>query len=76
MTLNHVTRAMHNWLMENNIPLEGVRLIVEFPDKATAGHAEMCIKREIEPMLACQLTGGTFGKIETMNGVGLSLTHR
>jgi hypothetical protein len=73
MTMNHVTRAVHNWLMENNLPIEGVRVVIEFPSKESAGRAEMCIKREVEPMMRDYRPGASFGQLETMNGIGLTL---
>lgn len=71
--LNDVTGRIGHWLLKNDLRREGVNIIIEFPDKETAFRAEQAIKREIEPMLAYHVTGGTFGAIETMNGLGLSL---
>lgn len=73
MSLNDITARIGHWLEKNDLPRDGIKIILEFPDQETAYRAEMCIKQEIEPMLAYQATGGTFGAIETMNGLGLSL---
>jgi hypothetical protein len=68
-----ITHMINSWLAKNNLGPEGVRIIIEFLDQEDAYRAEMTIKREIEPYLAHYVTGGTFGAIETMNGLGLSL---
>lgn len=74
--LNDITMRLHHWLKKNDLPVEGVHLTLEFPDKDSACRAEMSIKREIEPMQAYIVTGRSFGKIETMNGLGLTLKYR
>jgi hypothetical protein len=76
LNLNEITHRLNHWLAKNDLPREGVKISIEFPDKDTACRAEACIKREIEPMMAFVVTGGTFGAIETMNGLGLSITCR
>lgn len=73
MSLDDITARIRHWLKKNDLPLDGVKIVFEFPDQETAYRTEKCIKQEIEPMLAYQATGGTFGAIETMNGLGLSL---
>ena len=73
--LNEITVRLGHWLVKNDLPREGVKVTIQFPDKEAAYRAEMAIKREIEPMQAYLVTGGSFGRIETMNGIGLSLTY-
>lgn len=72
--MEHVTRALNYWLAKNNIPTEGVRIVIEFPEERHAHAAEMCIKRDLEPTL--QYVSGTFGKMDTMHGIGLTLRAR
>lgn len=74
--LNEITIRINRWLRQADLPVDGVRIVLEFPSKASAMRAEAQIKMETEPMLAYANTGGTFGKIETMNGLGLSLRVR
>jgi hypothetical protein len=74
--LNDITARLNHWLKKNDLLTEGVKIMIEFPNKESACRAEMAIKQEIEPMMAYLVTGGKFGAIETMNGLGLSLTHR
>jgi hypothetical protein len=69
--MQHVTRALFDWLSQNNIETEGVRIVVEFPNEHLARIAEACIQREIEPML--RYYNEKFGQVDTMNGIGLSL---
>jgi predicted nucleotidyltransferase len=71
--MNEITARISHWLAANNLEHEGVRIVLEFPTKAGAQKAEMTIKREVEPMMAHYVTGGSFGAIETMNGLGLTL---
>lgn len=73
MDFNEITSRISHWLAKNDIGREGVRIILEFPNEEGVRRAEMAIKHEIEPMMAHYVTGGTFGAIETMNGLGLSL---
>lgn len=73
--LKAITLRLRHWLNKNNIETEGVHLTIEFPNYRTACEAEMAIKREIEPLQAYSV-GGAFGRIETMNGIGLTLKHR
>lgn len=74
--LNDITRLLSRWLANNNLPSEGVKVSIEFPNKESAFRAENVIKREIEPLMAYHVTGGRFDKIETINGIGLSLNYR
>ena len=69
--MEHVTRALNHWLAKNNIPTNGVKITIEFPERRHAEAAEACIQRDLNGMT---LYGtGNFGRIETMNGLGLSL---
>lgn len=74
--LNDITARINHWLAKNDLPREGVRVVIEFPTKDSACRAEMVVKREIEPMMAYLVTGGSFGEVEKMNGIGMSLTYR
>lgn len=75
--LNYVTKAINNWLARNDLPRDGVTVRIEFPDKASALRAEAVIRREVDEVMKYHIPGaGTFGKIETMNGIGLTLSHR
>lgn len=76
VNMNDITRRIGHWLAMNNIESEGVSVTIEFPDKRAAFDAQMAIKREVEPMMAYHATGGGFGEIKTMNGLGLTLRHR
>ena len=69
--VENVTRALNHWLAKHNIPATGVKIIIEFPERRHAEAAEVCIQLDLEPMI--QYRGGNFGRIETMNGLGLSL---
>jgi len=73
--LNDITARIGHWLAKNDLQREGIKVTIQFPDKESAYRAEMAVKREIEPMQAYLVTGGSFGRIETMNGIGLSLTY-
>lgn len=72
--MEQTMRALSHWLTKNNIPIEGVKIIIEFPEQRHAAAAEMCIRRDLEPMMLYRAP--TFGKMETMNGIGLSLRSR
>lgn len=72
--MEQVTRALNHWLAKNNIPADGVKIIIEFPEKRYAHAAEACIKCDTQPWAAHAM--GNFGGVETMNGLGLSLTFR
>jgi hypothetical protein len=69
--MERVTRALMHWLAKNNIPYDGVRLIVEFPEDRYVHAAQACITRDLQPIMM-QYTK-PFGEIETMNGIKLSL---
>lgn len=71
--MEQVIRELHTWLCRNNIPREGVRLIVEFPNRDAAHQAESEIQREIQPLLPGR---ALFGQIETLMGIGLTLRAR
>lgn len=74
--MNELTHILRHWLAKNDLLTDGVKITLEFPDKSAACRAEMCIKQEIEPAMAYHVTGGSFGAIETMNGIGLTLTYK
>jgi hypothetical protein len=62
------TDALRRWLTMNNIPLEGVKIVLEFTDARSAHEAQMTIKRDMEsPLLP------SFGEVRTCNGFPLSL---
>lgn len=68
-----VTVALRHWLSKNNIPTDGVRITIQFPEQRYANAAEACIKRDLQPMM--QFAASDTGKIKTMNGIGVSLTY-
>lgn len=72
-----VTRLLMRWLVEHDIPLDGVKVIIEMPDIIQADRVERAIERDLKPMDAFQLTQfDKRAKIEKMNGIGLSVVHR
>lgn len=74
--MDRFTKELCHWLAKNDLPLGGVKITIEFPNKGSACEAEMCIKRDLEPLRA-YFTGDLSGTtIETMNGIGLTLTYR
>lgn len=66
--MNALTRLLRNWLLKNDLPVEGVRLVLEFPKREQGAIAKSRIHQELAEF---QLDG--FGRIETMNGLGLVL---
>lgn len=72
MTMNEITSRVGRWLAESNIPLKGVKIILEFPDRNSLYRAEMTIKRELTHAMHYRVRPN-FGEIETMNGLGLTL---
>lgn len=71
--MNEITLRIGDWLKSKNLPTDGVRIVLEFPNERVTCEAEAAIKRETEPYRAFEMTGGKFGAIETMNGIGLAL---
>jgi hypothetical protein len=43
--------AMYRWLHSNNIPVDGFRLVLSFPDAKTKARAEMVIAREMQSLM-------------------------
>jgi hypothetical protein len=71
--MNEITSRIGHWLKSQNLPTDGVRIILELPTEEAMYRTEAAIKREIVPYLAYHITGKTFGAIETMNGIGFTL---
>jgi hypothetical protein len=76
VTLDKVTMLFNYWLSRHDLPREGVRLIVEFPNHEAAFRAEQCIAQELRPHQMTLEAARPFGVVETMNGLGLTLTYR
>jgi hypothetical protein len=51
MQIEEAAAAMYGWLRSNNIPVEGVRLVLSFPDAESKARAEMVIAREMQAMM-------------------------
>ncbi len=70
--MDRVTKALRYWLKRNALPVEGVRVIVEFSDKSAACVAVSCVKQEAQPFV--HVAGR---KVKTtMNGMGLGFAYR
>jgi len=72
-----VTRLLAAWLAKHNIPSDGMEIVIEMPSVVLADRVEQAIEHDLSPMEAFQKT--TFSrraKIETMNGLKLTISHR
>ena len=46
-----VARALRRWLAENQLPADGVRLVLSFPDARAKFNAEATIAREVRSLM-------------------------
>lgn len=70
--MRFITAALRDWLLSHGFPVEGVRIIIEFPTEKIARRAEVCAINESTPWAV-----GSFGRfVGTMNGIGVKLTAR
>lgn len=69
--MNKITSEILHWLHANNIPADGVKVVIEFPTDDAGMRAKFAIDREIENLSIGYMR--PLGEIETMNGIGVSL---
>lgn len=78
MTFVEPAAAMYRWLQSNNIPVEGFRLVLSFPDAAAKARAEQTISREMDAFMRFAADAPRCGELKQfeMHGIDTRLESR